>query len=64
MIQTSLNVWITISQHEWLLIAPFVIVLVRARHGVQLERGPFDKRTADYLWMYIFGAFSLLVQWQ
>ncbi|XP_058205856.1 derlin-1-like isoform X2 [Rhododendron vialii] len=36
-------------------------LLLIARHGVQLERGPFDKRTADYLWMYIFGAFSLLV---
>ncbi|KAG5558309.1 hypothetical protein RHGRI_008290 [Rhododendron griersonianum] len=35
-------------------------LLLIARHGVQLERGPFDKRTADYLWMYIFGAFSLL----
>ncbi|KAF5947683.1 hypothetical protein HYC85_013640 [Camellia sinensis] len=36
-------------------------LLLIARHGVQLERGPFDKRTADYLWMFIFGALSLLV---
>ncbi|XAR66105.1 hypothetical protein NMG60_11012190 [Bertholletia excelsa] len=36
-------------------------LLLIARHGVQLERGPFDKRTADYLWMYFFGAISLLV---
>ena len=35
--------------------------LRRAKYGVSLERGPFDKRTADYVWMFIFGAFSLLV---
>ena len=33
----------------------------RARYGVSLERGPFDKRTADYVWMIVFGALSLLV---
>ena len=26
-----------------------------------LEKGVFDKRTADFLWMMIFGAISLLV---
>nr|XP_043635000.1 derlin-1-like [Erigeron canadensis] len=31
------------------------------KYGVQLERGPFDKRTADYVWMFFFGALSLLV---
>ncbi|KAK6925813.1 Derlin, partial [Dillenia turbinata] len=31
-----------------------------AKYGVMLEKGPFDKRTADYVWMLIFGAFSLL----
>lgn len=36
-------------------------LLLIARHGVQLERGPYDKRTADYVWMFIFGAISLLV---
>ena len=35
--------------------------LHRANYGVSLERGPFDKRTADFVWMLIFGAFSLLV---
>ena len=35
--------------------------LHRARYGVSLERGPFDKRTADYVWMFVFGALSLLV---
>ncbi|XP_010914944.1 derlin-1 [Elaeis guineensis] len=35
-------------------------LLMIARYGVQLERGPFDKRTADFLWMMMFGAFSLL----
>lgn len=42
----------------------FLILLnlkCRARYGVQLEKGPFDKRTADFLWMMIFGAVSLLV---
>lgn len=33
----------------------------RARYGVQLEKGSFEKRTADFLWMMIFGATSLLV---
>ncbi|XP_072965188.1 derlin-1 [Typha angustifolia] len=35
-------------------------LLMIARYGVQLERGPFDRRTADFLWMMIFGAISLL----
>ncbi|CAI9100474.1 OLC1v1037586C2 [Oldenlandia corymbosa var. corymbosa] len=36
-------------------------LLMIARYGVQLESGPFNGRTADFLWMMIFGAFSLLV---
>jgi hypothetical protein len=36
-------------------------MIYRARYGVALERGPFDKRTADYVWMLLFGALSLLV---
>lgn len=36
-------------------------LLMIARYGVQLEKGPFDRRTADFLWMMIFGAFTLLV---
>ncbi|XP_058115578.1 derlin-1 isoform X2 [Magnolia sinica] len=35
-------------------------LLMIARYGVQLENGPFERRTADFLWMVIFGAFSLL----
>ncbi|XP_056692923.1 derlin-1 isoform X2 [Spinacia oleracea] len=35
-------------------------LLMIARYGVQLEQGPFQRRTADFLWMMIFGAFSLL----
>nr|DAD48888.1 TPA_asm: hypothetical protein HUJ06_018825 [Nelumbo nucifera] len=31
-----------------------------ARYGVQLERGPFERRTADFLWMMIFGALSAI----
>ncbi|ERN15185.1 derlin-1.2 isoform X1 [Amborella trichopoda] len=36
-------------------------LLMIARYGVQLERGPFDRRTADFLWMMLFGSFSLLI---
>ncbi|XP_019154784.1 PREDICTED: derlin-1-like [Ipomoea nil] len=36
-------------------------LLIILRYGVQLERGPFDKRTADYVWMFLFGAIGLLV---
>ncbi|KAI0500728.1 hypothetical protein KFK09_018944 [Dendrobium nobile] len=32
-----------------------------ARYGVLLEKGAFNQRTADFLWMMIFGALSLLV---
>lgn len=35
-------------------------LLMIARYGVQLEQGPFQRRTADFLWMMIFGAFTLL----
>ncbi|XVF11238.1 hypothetical protein REPUB_Repub08aG0009200 [Reevesia pubescens] len=43
--------------------SPFFAVrlITIARYGVLLEKGPFDKRTADYVWMLIFGALSLLV---
>ncbi|CAL5096735.1 unnamed protein product [Urochloa decumbens] len=37
------------------------ILVYRARYGVQLEKGAFEKRTADFLWMMMFGAISLLV---
>lgn len=41
---------------------PFAFrLIIIAKYGVSLERGPFDKRTADYVWMLIFGALSLLV---
>ncbi|XP_031281183.1 derlin-1.2-like [Pistacia vera] len=41
---------------------PFAFrLIIIAKYGVSLERGPFDKRTADFLWMLIFGAISLLV---
>ncbi|KAI4347044.1 hypothetical protein L6164_007893 [Bauhinia variegata] len=36
-------------------------LLMIARYGVQLEKGPYDRRTADFLWMMIFGALTLLV---
>ncbi|GJM94823.1 hypothetical protein PR202_ga11502 [Eleusine coracana subsp. coracana] len=36
-------------------------LLMIARYGVQLEKGAFERRTADFLWMMIFGAISLLV---
>nr|CAB3460446.1 unnamed protein product [Digitaria exilis] len=36
-------------------------LLMIARYGVQLEKGVFENRTADFLWMMIFGGISLLV---
>ncbi|GMN41033.1 hypothetical protein TIFTF001_010247 [Ficus carica] len=36
-------------------------LIIIAKYGVSLERGTFDKRTADYVWMLMFGALSLLV---
>ncbi|KAH6795791.1 hypothetical protein C2S51_036777 [Perilla frutescens var. frutescens] len=56
----------------WRLITPFFFLgpfslnfamrlLTILLYGVQLERGPFDKRTADLAWMYIFGAMTLVV---
>ncbi|KAL8171622.1 hypothetical protein V2J09_023426 [Rumex salicifolius] len=36
-------------------------LLMIARYGVQLEQGPFARRTADFLWMMICGALTLLV---
>ncbi|XP_038712369.1 derlin-1-like [Tripterygium wilfordii] len=35
-------------------------LLMIARYGVQLENGPFNRRTADFLWMMIFGGLTLL----
>eukprot|EP00250_Pteridium_aquilinum_P008351 c17877_g1_i1 orf=606-1334(-) len=40
---------------------PFGIrLLMIARYGVQLEQGPFQGRTADFLWMMLFSMFTLL----
>ncbi|EEF27712.1 derlin-1 [Ricinus communis] len=40
---------------------PFAFrLIIIARYGVSLERGTFDKRTADFVWMFFFGALSLL----
>ncbi|CAI0449634.1 unnamed protein product [Linum tenue] len=41
---------------------PFAFrLIIIAKYGVSLERGPFDQRTADFVWMFFFGALSLLV---
>ncbi|XP_047322993.1 derlin-1-like [Impatiens glandulifera] len=57
------QVWRLITNFFFL--APFSFtfafrILLVLRHGVQLERSTYDKRTADFLWMFIFGAISLL----
>ncbi|CAI0450602.1 unnamed protein product [Linum tenue] len=40
---------------------PFAFrLIIIAKYGVSLERGPFDQRTADFVWMLFFGALSLL----
>ncbi|RWR87436.1 hypothetical protein CKAN_01637700 [Cinnamomum micranthum f. kanehirae] len=59
-----LQVWRLITNFFFL--APFSFrfamrLLMIARYWVLLEKGAFDKRTADFLWMIIFGALSLLV---
>eukprot|EP00252_Welwitschia_mirabilis_P027897 TRINITY_DN9782_c0_g1_i1.p1 TRINITY_DN9782_c0_g1~~TRINITY_DN9782_c0_g1_i1.p1 ORF type:complete len:244 (+),score=27.33 TRINITY_DN9782_c0_g1_i1:238-969(+) len=58
------QVWRLIT--DFFFLGPFsfnfaIRLLMIARYGVQLERGPFDRRTADFLWMMMFGALSLLV---
>ncbi|KAK9131078.1 hypothetical protein Sjap_011565 [Stephania japonica] len=58
-----LQVWRLVTNFFFL--GPFSInfgirLLMIARYGVQLEKGPFEGCTADFLWMMIFGAFSLL----
>ncbi|KAL9321625.1 hypothetical protein ACSQ67_009678 [Phaseolus vulgaris] len=59
-----LQVWRLITNFFFLgsFSLPFAMRLIMiAKYGVSLERGPFDKRTADYVWMFLFGALSLLV---
>ncbi|KAL5768714.1 hypothetical protein ACOSQ2_015497 [Xanthoceras sorbifolium] len=58
------QVWRLIT--NFFCLGPFSInfgirLLMIARYGVNLEKGPFERRTADFLWMMIFGALSLLV---
>ncbi|KAG5547360.1 hypothetical protein RHGRI_013145 [Rhododendron griersonianum] len=58
-----LEVWRPITCFFFL--GPFSVnfgirLLMIARYGVQLENGPFQRRTADFLWMMLFGAFTLL----
>ncbi|GLT49468.1 hypothetical protein SLA2020_230200 [Shorea laevis] len=60
---TRFQVWRLITNFFFL--GPFSInfgirLLMIARYGVQLEKGTFERRTADFLWMMIFGALSLL----
>ncbi|CAN0901446.1 DER1 [Linum grandiflorum] len=58
------QVWRLIT--SFLFLGPFSInfgirLLMIARYGVQLEQATFDRRTADFLWMMIFGSFTLLI---
>lgn len=59
----SFQIWRLITNFFFL--GPFSLpfafhLLIILRYGVSLERGPFEKRTADYVWMFFFGALSLL----
>ncbi|XP_042461908.1 derlin-1.1-like [Zingiber officinale] len=61
---TKLQIWRLLTNFFFL--GPFsfhfgIRLIMIARYGVQLERGPFDRRAADFLWMMLFGAFILLV---
>ncbi|XP_051131429.1 derlin-1 [Andrographis paniculata] len=60
----NFQVWRLLTNFFFL--GPFSInfgirLLMIARYGVQLENGPFQRRTADFLWMMLFGALTLLV---
>ncbi|KAH9300077.1 hypothetical protein KI387_011660, partial [Taxus chinensis] len=63
LVAKRLQIWRLFTNFFFL--GPFSInfairLLMIARYGVQIERGPFDRRTADFLWMMIFGVLSLL----
>ncbi|KAI3524672.1 hypothetical protein L1887_03335 [Cichorium endivia] len=58
-----LQVWRLLT--NFIFLGPFSInfgirLLMILRYGVQLENGPFNRRTADFLWMMIFGSSVLL----
>ncbi|KMZ74387.1 Derlin-1 [Zostera marina] len=58
------QVWRFITNFFFLGVFSFsfaIQLLFVARYGVQLEKDSFNGRTADFLWMMIFGALSLLV---
>ncbi|XP_078428165.1 DERLIN-1 [Wolffia australiana] len=60
---TNLEVWRLVTNFFFL--GKFSInfgirLLMIARYGVQLEKGPFERRTADFLWMLTFGSLCLL----
>lgn len=59
MYATTISAFLHIEQEVY--INELILKFYRVRYGVQLEKGPFDRRTADFLWMMIFGAFALLV---
>jgi hypothetical protein len=52
---------LSVVKYQRLFKIDFCILAFRARYGVQLEKGTFERRTADFLWMMIFGAISMLV---
>ncbi|KAL4589569.1 hypothetical protein LXL04_002477 [Taraxacum kok-saghyz] len=59
-----LQVWRLFT--NFIFLGPFSInfgirLLMILRYGVQLENGPFNRRTADFLWMMIFGSSALLL---
>jgi hypothetical protein len=39
-----------------------ILRLCRVHHSRQLEEGSFRNRTAEFLWLHIFGAFMLVVR--
>ncbi|GER25140.1 DERLIN-1 [Striga asiatica] len=59
-----LQVWRLITNFFFLGAFSFnfaIRLLMIARYGVQLENGPFARRTSDFIWMMLFGGLSLLV---
>eukprot|EP00246_Nothoceros_aenigmaticus_P003315 TRINITY_DN14380_c0_g1_i1.p1 TRINITY_DN14380_c0_g1~~TRINITY_DN14380_c0_g1_i1.p1 ORF type:complete len:244 (+),score=18.27 TRINITY_DN14380_c0_g1_i1:182-913(+) len=60
----NLQVWRLVTNFFYL--GPFSMsfgmqILMILRYSVQLERGPYDKRTADFLWMAFVGMGALVL---
>lgn len=63
LVASKFQIWRLLT--NFIFLGPFsmqfgVRILMIAKYGVQLEKGPFDKRTADFVWMFIVSMVALL----